>query len=194
MTEEILNNSFQNKISNFIKKKLKYLITIAFFLILILFGYFFYKDVKKKNEIQVSADYTQASIQFNQKKIDEAKILLENVINKNHRFYSALALYFIIDNNLEKYFLKIINFFDQILTIKTIDKENLNLIKIKKAIFLLKLEKNEDEIIKILNPIINSDSVWRDMAIKLISDYFFYKNQKTKSNEYLELLNNKIKK
>ena len=194
MTEEILNNSFQNKISNFIKKKLKYLITIAFFLILILFGYFFYKDVKKKNEIQVSADYTQASIQFNQKKIDEAKILLENVINKNHRFYSALALYFIIDNNLEKDSFKIINFFDQILTIKTIDKENLNLIKIKKAIFLLKLEKNEDEIIKILNPIINSDSVWRDMAIKLISDYFLSKNQKTKSNEYLELLNNKIKK
>ena len=194
MTEEILNNSFQNKISNFIKKKFKYLITIAFFLILILFGYFFYKDVKKKNEIQVSADYTQASIQFNQKKIDEAKILLENVINKNHRFYSALALYFIIDNNLEKDSFKIINFFDQILTIKTIDKENLNLIKIKKAIFLLKLEKNEDEIIKILNPIINSDSVWSDMAIKLISDYFLSKNQKTKSNEYLELLNNKIKK
>ena len=48
MTEEILNNSFQNKISNFIKKKLKYLITIAFFLILILFCYFFYKNVKKK--------------------------------------------------------------------------------------------------------------------------------------------------
>ena len=150
--------------------------------------------LKKKMKFRFQQTTPKLLYSSIKKKIDEAKILLENVINKNHRFYSALALYFIIDNNLEKDSFKIINFFDQILTIKTIDKENLNLIKIKKAIFLLKLEKNEDEIIKILNPIINSDSVWRDMAIKLISDYFLSKNQKTKSNEYLELLNNKIKK
>ena len=100
---------------------------------------------------------------------------------------------FIIDNNLETDSLKIINFFDKILLIKSIDEENLNLIKIKKAIFLFELG-DEDTILKTLNPIINSKSVWREMAIKLISNYFLSFNQKTKANEYLQLLDGKIKK
>ncbi len=66
----------------------------------------------------------------------------------------------------------------------------MNLIKIKKAMFLFKLGSEED-IIKILNPIVNSDSAWRNMAIKLISDYFISKNQVTKANEYILLLNSK---
>ena len=130
-----------------------------------------------------------ATIQFNEKKTNEAKVLLENIIKENHKFYSPLALYFIIDSNLEKDSFKIINFFDKILSIKSIDKENLNLIKIKKAIFLFNLN-DEKAIIKTLNPIINSKSSWRNMAIKLISDYFISRDQKTKANEYIELLNN----
>jgi len=119
--------------------------------------------------------------------------LLESIINKNHKFYSPLALYFVIDNNLEKDSLKIINFFDNILKISSIDKENLNSIRIKKGVFLFSTG-NEESIIKTFNPVINSNSVWRVMAIKLISDYFLSKDQKTKANEYIQLLNNKIKK
>lgn len=190
MSEETLNNNFQNKIKLFLNKNLKNLIFLSIFSVLILFGYFFYKDLQSKKEVQLSEDYTQAFVQFNQKKNDEAKQLLEKIINKNHKFYSPLALYFIIDNNLETDSLKIINFFDKILLINSIDKENLNLIKIKKAMFLFKLGSEED-IIKILNPIVNSDSAWRNMAIKLISDYFISKNQVTKANEYILLLNSK---
>ena len=84
-------------------------------------------------------------------------------------------------------------FFDIILSINTIDEENLNLIKIKKAIFLFNTE-DEETIIKTLNPIINSNSVWRNMAIKLISDYFLSKDQKAKANEYIQILNQKNKK
>ena len=190
MSEETLNNNFKNKIKLFLNKNLKNLIFLSIFSVLILFGYFFYKDLQSKKEVQLSEDYTQAFVQFNQKKNDEAKQLLEKIINKNHKFYSPLALYFIIDNNLETDSLKIINFFDKILLINSIDKENLNLIKIKKAMFLFKLGSEED-IIKILNPIVNSDSAWRNMAIKLISDYFISKNQVTKANEYILLLNSK---
>ena len=175
------------------KKNLKVLIFFIIFFILILFSYFFYKDLKNKNEIKISENFTKASIQLKENKKNEAKQLLENIINKDHRFYSPLALYFIIDNNLETDPLKIINFFDRILEINSIDKENLNLIRIKKAIFLFNTG-DEKTIIKILNPIINSDSVWRRMAINLISDYFLSKDQKTKANEYIQLLSNKIKK
>jgi len=193
MSKEILNTTFKHKISNFIKKNLRNLIILIITLVLILFSYFFYKDLQRKNEIKISEDYTEASLQFKEKKVDEAKLLLENIINKGHRFYSPLALYFIIDNNLETDSLKILNFFDKILSISSINEENLNLIKIKKAIILFNLG-DEDAIIKTLNPVINSDSVWRNVEIKLIANYFLSKNQKKKANEYIQLLNNKIKK
>jgi|TARA_B100001093_G_scaffold258777_1_gene247461 predicted negative regulator of RcsB-dependent stress response len=192
MTEETLPNSFQNKILNFVKKNSKKIIILLTSLVLILFIFFFYKDLQKKKEVKISEFYTEATIQFNKKKIDESKKLLVNIINESHKFYSPLALYFIIDNNLEADRLKILDFFDIILSINSIDKENLNLIKIKKAVFLLN-SGDEDAIIKILNPIVNSDSVWRNMAIKLMSDYFLSKDQKIKSEEYLQLLSNKIK-
>ena len=98
-----------------------------------------------------------------------------------------------IDNNLENDTQKIINFFDKILLIKSIENENLNLIKIKKALFLFSMG-DEELIIKTLNPIINSDSVWKNMAIELISNYFLSKNQKAKANEYIQLLGNQINK
>ena len=116
-----------------------------------------------------------------------------NIVSRKHKFYSPLALYFIIDNKLETDSIKIINYFDIILSIKSIDKENLNLIKIKKAIYLFD-SKSEEQIIKTLNPVINSDSVWRNTAIQIISDYFISKGQKSKSNEYIKLLNQTIKK
>tara|TARA_B100001093_G_scaffold201990_1_gene194024 strand:+ start:1962 stop:2540 length:579 start_codon:yes stop_codon:yes gene_type:complete len=192
MSDEILNNSFQNKVAFFFRKNFKKIIILTIFLILILFSFFIYKDWQKKIEINLSEEYTQASILFKNKKNNESKELLENIINKKHKFYSPLALYFIIDNNLENERLKIISFFDTILSINSIDKENLNLIKIKKSIFLFS-EDNEKLILETLNPVINSDSVWRNMAIKLISDYFFSKNQKTIANEYIQLLNNNTK-
>ena len=193
MSNEKLNNTFQNKITILIKKNLRNLSIFFVVLILILFGYFFFLDFKKKSDIKISEEYTQATIQFKKKKIEEAKRLLENIINKKHKFYSPLSLYFIIDNNLEKDTLITVNFFDKILAINSIDKENLNLIKIKKAIFLFNTGE-EESILRTLNPVINSDSIWREMAIKLISDYFLSKNQIIKANEYIKLLNNKIAK
>ena len=192
MSNTALDNSLQSKIINFCKKNKKIFVICFFSLILILLSYLFYKDLQKKNETKLSEHYTYAVIQFKEKK-NNAKQLLEDIVNKDHRFYSPLALYFIIDNNLETDNLKIINFFNKILSISSIDDENLNLIKIKKAIFLFNL-KDEEQILKTLNPIINSDSVWKNTAIQLISDYYLSTEQKTKANEYIQLLNNKNKK
>ena len=190
MSKEILNNNFQYKIKFFLNKNLKSLIILSICLILILFGYFFYKDLQEKKGIELSEAYTQASVQFNKKETQDAKKLLKDIINKKHKFYSPMALYFLIDNNLETDSKIIINAFDKILLINSIDQENLNLIKIKKAIFLFKLG-NEEAMLTTLNPIVNSDSVWRKMAIELISDYFISKNQTVKASEYIQLLNSK---
>tara|TARA_B110000971_G_scaffold102542_1_gene105431 strand:- start:618 stop:1199 length:582 start_codon:yes stop_codon:yes gene_type:complete len=188
MSKEALKKNIQNKISDYIKYNFKKIIVLLILLIVFLLTYIFYINLKKESEIKLSEKYTQASIQFKQNNINESKLLLENVIDKGHKFYSPLALYFVIDNNLETDPLKIISLFDKILKISSIDKENLNLIKIKKAIFLFNVN-DEELIIKTLNPVINSKSVWRNLAIKLISNYFLSIDQKTKANEYIQLLN-----
>ena len=190
MSEEIKKNNFKIKFLSLIKNNFKKIISFLILLIICLFIYLFYTNVQKKNEIKISEQYTEASIQFKQKKVNESKLLFEDIINKDHRFYSPLALYFIIDNNLENEKEKIIKFFDKILKINSIDEENINLIKIKKAIFLFSIE-DEESIIKTLNPVINSDSVWSKMATELISNYFLSKNQKTKAKENNQLQNNK---
>jgi len=48
MSKEILNNTFQKKIQNFIKKNLKNLIVLLILSILIFFSFLLYTDFKKK--------------------------------------------------------------------------------------------------------------------------------------------------
>ena len=44
--------------------------------------------------------------------------------------------------------------------------------------------ENENNLLTILKPIINSDSVWKSHALYLIAEYFFDKNQKQKAKEF----------
>jgi len=75
MSNEKLNNTFQNKITILIKKNLRNLSIFFVVLILILFGYFFFLDFKKKSEKKILEEYTQATIQFKEKKIKKEKKL-----------------------------------------------------------------------------------------------------------------------
>lgn len=193
MSNQILKESIQDRVSNFLKKNLKslFIILIITVIFLIIFGY--YSHQKKQKDIVISDQFTYASILIKDKKINESKLLLENIIKKKHKFYSPLALNSLIDNELETDNKKIIDYFDQILATKSINNENLNLIRIKKALFLFN-GKNEELIITTLNPVINSNSVWKESAIKLIADYFSSKNEKNKAEEYYKLLNQKFEK
>jgi predicted negative regulator of RcsB-dependent stress response len=187
MSDKIIKKNFLEKYTNFVKKNFKILIILIIAVLILLCSFFFYKNIQDRNNIKVAEEFTQASILVKQKKIKKSKLLLENIINKNHQFYSPLALYLLIDNNIETESTKIIIFFDKILKNNSIDEENLNLIKIKKAVYLINLDE-ENLIVETLNPIINSRSVWRKIAINLISDYFLSKNQKSKAKEYMGLL------
>ena len=193
MSSEILKKNFQTRLSNFIKKNKKYFVYTSIIIFFFILAFLFIQNLKKKIEIKISEEYTQATILIKQKKLQESKLILESIINKEHEFYSPLALYLIIDNNIEDDYSKVIDFFDIILKNSSIDKEILNLIKIKKTIYLLN-QDDENLIIATLNPVINSDSIWRNMAIDIIVEYFLSRNQKIRANEYIQLLDNKINK
>ena len=137
MNDQILKENLKDKINNFFKKNIKilFLTLITIIIFLIFFSYYNYQ--KKQNDIIISEQFTNASILIKDNKIKESKLILENILSKDHKFYSPLALNLLIDNEIEKDKKIILNYFDQILKIKSISNENLNLIKIKKALFLL---------------------------------------------------------
>lgn len=160
--------------------------------ILILFTIFFLSlYIDKKNEdknLAASNTFNSAKILIEQKKLIKSKSYLIEIIESKNKFYSPAALNLIIENKLEKDQIAILELFDKVLSNKKIDKDNINLIKIKKVLFLFD-EINEEEILKILNPIINSDSLWNRNAIMLLADYYKSKNEINKSEQFNRLLN-----
>ena len=102
-----------------------------------------------------------------------------------------MSLNLIINKDLEQDRQIILNNYNEILKIKSIEKENLNLFRIKKALILFSL-KDEENIIKTLNPIINSNSIWKIEATRLIGDYFSSIGENIKAEEYYKLLNIKV--
>ena len=44
--------------------------------------------------------------------------------------------------------------------------------------------RDENELLKILNPLMNSKTVWKTHALYLIAEYYYSKNEKIKSKEF----------
>ena len=49
---------------------------------------------------------------------------------------------------------------------------------------------DENELINLLNPIINSKSIWKSHALYLLAEYFYSKEEKQKSKEFFEKIVN----
>ena len=174
---------------SFVKSNSKTIISIVSILILFFVTYIWFDNNKKKRNIKVSEDFINAKILLEEGKDHEAKNQLEKIINKRNSVYSPLSLFLIIDKDLESNNSVIINNFDVILSITTLDDEDTNLIKLKKAIFISE-SSNEQEILKLLNPVINSNSVWKLQSAKFLGDFYFSLKQFKKAKEYYSIIIN----
>tara|TARA_Y100000741_G_C18251111_1_gene557340 strand:- start:1405 stop:2049 length:645 start_codon:yes stop_codon:yes gene_type:complete len=201
MDEEItiINTNTRNeKIKNFfIKNKKKIIVSISCLIILI-FGFFIYQDFKKKNKIKIAEKYNQASIDFFSGNKNNVQKQLIDIVMQKDKTYSPLALYFLMDNNIISEKDKINSLFDEIINEASLEKEIKNLLIYKKGLYNSEFE-SESNLIKILNPILNSESIWESHALYLMAEYFYNKNEKQKSKEFfnkiviLEKSNEKIK-
>ena len=179
----INTNTRTEKIKNFfINNKKKIAISVSV-IILIIFGYFIYKDFEKKNQIELANRYNFATINF----ISGDKTKIENelvdIVNEKDRTYSPLALYFLIDNNIILENNKINELFDIVINEANLEKEIKNLVIFKKALFNSDFE-TENNLLQILHPVINSNSIWKSHALYLMGEYFYFKNEKQKSKEF----------
>jgi len=182
----IINTKTRNeKIKDFFITNRKKIIVIFSIIILLLFSYFIFQDINKKNKIKLSNKYNNAVINFTSGNETNTENELMYIIKKKDRTYSPLALYFLIDNNIIKENNKINELFDILIDQTSLDKEIKNLIIYKKALFNSDFE-TENNLIKILNPIINSESVWKSHGLYLMAEYFYSKNEKQKSKDFFE--------
>ena len=180
----IINKNTRNeKIKNFFANNTKKLIIAISAIVLIIFGYFIYEDLKKKNKIKLANRYNLVTIKFISGDKNKFENELIDIVNEKDRTYSPLALYFLIDNNIVNENKKINELFDVVINETSLEEEIKNLVIYKKALFNSDFA-SENNLIQILNPIINSDSVWKSHALYLMAEYFYYKNQKQKSKEF----------
>ena len=195
---EIINqNTRIEKIKNFFSNNYKKLIGSLTLILLILFSYFGYQEYKKKAKLEVAELYNKITLkEITTENTNDIKQLVK-IIKEKDPIYSALSLYFIIENDLMNDQKEINNFFDLVISAQE-EKEIKNLVIYKKAIYNADII-SENEILDILNPILKSESVWKSHALLLMADYFEHNNNLIKSKDFLEeivnskLVNNEIR-
>ena len=198
MDEEItiINTNTRNeKIKKFFLDNKKNLIIISSIIVIMTIGYFSFNEIKKINKAKLADQFNSTVFSFKETKKEITINELKSIINKKDTTYSPLALYFLIDNNLIEDNEDINILFDVLIDDTSLKKEVKNLVIYKKALFNSN-NIDENELIKMLNPIINSDSIWRSHSLYLIAEFFYSKDEKQKSKEFfsqiLELQNSNI--
>jgi len=186
MDEEITiidSNTRNEKIKNFFINNKKNLI-IGFSIILFtIMGFLSIVEMKERAKIKLANQFNITTINF---KTEDKKTTIDQLtklINENDATYSPLALYFLIDNNLIDNKNEINSLFDELIDETSLDEEIKNLIIYKKGLFNSDFS-SENDLLQILNPIINSESIWKSHSLYLIAEYFYSKGQKQKAKEF----------
>ena len=202
MDEEVTiidSNARNERIKNFfINNKKKLILTVSIILVIII-GYLSFEKAKERTKIKLANQYNLALINLNpdnkQKTIDK----MVNVVKSNDATYSPLALYHLLDNNLLENNDEINILFNELIEKTNLENEIKNLVIYKKALFNSDFV-SENELLKILNPLINSESIWKSHALYLLAEYFYSKDEKQKAKEFFDQIlvlpdaNNIIKK
>ena len=180
----IINSNTRNeKVRNFFVKNKNKIILIVLVLVTSLVGVYSYDTYKANQKKQISNKFNSTTLGYNESKKDTVTNSLLEIVKKKDPTYSPLALYFIIDNSLISDSKTINILFDVLIEKTSLDKEIKNLVIYKKALFNADTA-NESDLLNILKPLINSQSVWKSHALYLMGEYFYSKKQNQKSKEF----------
>ncbi len=172
------------KIKSFFLRNKKKLIVSLFIAIISLIGYFGFKEFKKNQKIELSNFFNSIVIEYSINNKETTTNKLIDIVKKKDPTYSPLSLYFIIDNDLILDKEKVNDLFNILIDKTPLEKEIKNLIIYKKALFNSDTSE-ENVLINTLKPLINSESIWKSHALYLLGEYFYSKNEKEKSKEFL---------
>ena len=180
----IINSNTRNeKVRNFFINNKNKIISIVVVLIFVLISAYSFDGYKTNKKKEISNKFNSATLSYSKNTKDRTVEKLVEIINEKDSTYSPLSLYFIIDNKLVSNQDEINNYFEILIKETSLDKEIKNLIIYKKALFNAD-QAQEGDLLNIVKPLINSESVWKSHALYLMAEYFYSKDQKQKSKEF----------
>jgi len=180
----IINSNTRNeKVRNFFINNKNKIISTVVILIIILIGAYSFDKYKTNKKREISNKFNSTTLAYSENTKNKTVQNLIEIINEQDPTYSPLSLYFIIDNELVSNQNDINSYFDILIENTSLENEIKNLIIYKKALFNAD-QAQESDLLNILNPLINSKSVWKSHALYLMAEYFYSKDQKQKSKEF----------
>ena len=185
----INSNTRQEKVRNFFVNNKNKIISTIIILVIILVGAYSFDSYKTNKKKEISNKFNSTTLSYSDNTKDLTIQNLVEIINEQDPTYSPLSLYFIIDNKLISNQSEINSYFDILIEKTSLDEEIKNLVIYKKALFNAD-QAQESDLLNILNPLINSKSVWKSHALYLMAEYFYSKDQKQKSKEFFNQIAN----
>ena len=186
----IINSNTRNeKVRNFFINNKNKIILTSIILIIALIGTYGFDNYKTNKKKEISNKFNSSTLNHSESTKEITVRNLVEIINEQDPTYSPLSLYFIIDNKLISNQSEINSYFDSVIEKTSLDEEIKNLVIYKKALFNSD-QAQESELLNILNPLINSKSVWKSHALYLMAEYFYSKDQKQKSKEFFNQIAN----
>jgi len=186
MDEEIsiIDTKTRNeKIKNFFISNKKIIISTIIIIVLGFLSFYSYEIYKDGYRESLSDKYNITVIEHKDSNISKTISSMKEIIYDEDSTYSPLALYFLIDNNMIDNREEVNDLFDILIFKTSLETEIKHLIVYKKALYNADFI-DENELLSILKPILNSDSIWKSHALYLIAEYFFSKNEKQKSKDF----------
>lgn len=171
------------KIQNFIKNNKKKIFIVSLFIFTLIISLLLIKEFKENQRIKLAEQYNSVSIDFLSGKKNNIEDRLIQIIRSKDKTYSPLALFFLIDNKIIDSNEELNKLFNVIINEINIDEEIKNLVIYKKALLNSDFE-TENNLLNMLNPVIQSDSIWKPHALFLMAEYFYSKNELQKSKEF----------
>ena len=166
MENEIIDKKdLIEKSVDILRKKKKLLFSILFIVIAILSVIIFLNYYQNNQNEKISEQYIKAGIHLSSKDNEKSELIYKEIIFSKNKFYSILALNNIIENNLEENSHEILKLF-QIVENVNINKEQRNLVKLKKALYFKKISR-DTEGNKLLEEIIADNSIWKETALEI---------------------------
>ena len=161
----IINTNTRNeKIKKFFVQNKKQIILVLIFITLLIIGYLAFREYQDSKKVKISETFNSITINYSENNKEKTAKDLIQIINEKNSTYSPLSLYFIIDNGLINEKNTINNLFDVIINETSLDEEIKNLNIFKKGLYNAD-DSSESDLLDILNPLINSESVWKRCCV-----------------------------
>ena len=177
------NITKKSKLRRFYESNKILIFSSIFVLAIILISFSVYFENKEKNKILLSENYVQAKIYLANGNKDEAISLLKKVIFANDPTYSTLSFFLILNQNLVTDHEKLSTLFDHLLNNNKFEKEVINLLIYKKALFNSNFI-SESKLLSDIQPLLNTETLWKPHALLLMGDYFVAKKEYIKAKEF----------